>query len=47
MNSFMLSYNLRMYNYDDVQEAKQILEGYRQQDQQQYEAQKREKSKGK
>jgi hypothetical protein len=47
MNSFMLSYNLRIHNDDDVQEARQILEGYRQQDQQQYEARKQEKSKGK
>jgi hypothetical protein len=29
MNQFMNSYGLKMYNHEDVQEAKAILEGYK------------------
>jgi hypothetical protein len=47
MNQFMQSYGLKMHNDDDIQEAKGIIEGFRQVDQANYEARQQEKRQGK
>jgi hypothetical protein len=44
MNHFMQSYNLKIHDHDDYQEAKQILAGFRKLDEE--EAQQAEASKG-
>ncbi|CZR60126.1 uncharacterized protein PAC_10021 [Phialocephala subalpina] len=44
MNHFMLSYNLRMYKDDDVQEAKSILKAFKEGDQYQWEERQKEKA---
>lgn len=46
MNHFMQSYGLSMHKDDDVQEAKSIIEGFRQVDQANYDA-KQQKGPGK
>jgi hypothetical protein len=47
MNHFMLTYGLKMHDDGDVQEAKRIIEGFRQIDQRDYNAKQQEKSSGK
>jgi len=42
--NFMNSYNLRIYEEDDVKEAKQILQGYKEIEQAKYEAEQKEKA---
>lgn len=45
MNNFMLSYGLKMYNHEDVEEANRILDAFREDDyEEQLERQKRTKS---
>lgn len=44
MKHMMDSYGLKMYEDDDVQEAKRIVEGFRQVDQRNYDAKQQEKS---
>jgi len=46
MKGMMDSYGLKLYNDDDVQEAKEILKGFRAIDQQAYDA-RQEEQKGK
>jgi hypothetical protein len=40
----MNSYNLRIYEEDDVKEANQILQGYKEIEQAKYEAEQKEKA---
>jgi hypothetical protein len=47
MEHMMLSYGLKLYNDDDIQEAKQIIEKFREYDQQVYDARKQEQEGGK
>ncbi|KAF8862108.1 hypothetical protein BDZ45DRAFT_586067 [Acephala macrosclerotiorum] len=44
MNNFMLSYNLRMYEPDDVQEARDILKAFKEADQYAWEEKQKEKA---
>lgn len=42
MKGFMDSYGLKMYNHDDVQEAKSIIQGFREQDKYEWEQNQKE-----